>query len=213
MKRFVVSGALSALVLAGVMCGMSSPADARGRGHGGWSHGSWGHGGWNYGGWSHRGGHTHLSLSLAFPLGYYGAYGWDAPIYRPHYYGYNAYYAPRPVYRPAYRPAYRSSYGSLGGPIYSLGLFPTFVGDQLTAADRQVYATAYRRALEAPVGEGMAWDSGAASGQIITTRDGWAGSRYCREFRQDVTIGDRTQEAYGTACRTPNGDWQLVQNQ
>lgn len=34
---------------------------------------------------------------------------------------------------------------------------------------------------------------------------------YCREFQQTVTIGGETQEAYGTACRQPNGAWEIQQ--
>lgn len=38
-------------------------------------------------------------------------------------------------------------------------------------------------------------------------RDG----RYCREFQQTVTIGGRYERAYGTACRQPDGSWEVVQ--
>lgn len=168
---------------------------------------------------------SHFSLSIGVPLGIYsggyyggsfGSYygggfggyyrsGWYEPY--PYFYG-PRYYAPRPVYysRPYYRPY---SYG----PIVSLGLFPAYVGDALTYDDRSVYLTAYQRALAAPVGQAMAWNSGNVSGEVTTTRDGWAGQRYCREFSQNVTIGGQVEQAYGTACRTADGDWQLVQNQ
>ena len=33
--------------------------------------------------------------------------------------------------------------------------------------------------------------------------------QYCREFTQTVTIGGRTEEAYGTACRQPDGTWKI----
>jgi len=33
---------------------------------------------------------------------------------------------------------------------------------------------------------------------------------YCREYTRTVYIGNRTQEAYGTACLQPNGDWMIV---
>jgi surface antigen len=123
-----------------------------------------------------------------------------APYYAPRYYG-PAYYS-----RPAYsRPAY--------GPIFSLGLFPAPIGDVMSQQDRDVYLSAYQRAIAAPVGESMAWNSRNASGSVTTTRDGWAGQRYCREFRQDITIGGNVEEATGTACQTAGGDWQIVQNQ
>jgi len=34
--------------------------------------------------------------------------------------------------------------------------------------------------------------------------------RYCREFQQTVTIGGRSEQAYGTACRQPDGSWEIV---
>jgi len=33
---------------------------------------------------------------------------------------------------------------------------------------------------------------------------------YCREYSQTVTIGGKTQEAYGTACRRPDGTWEMT---
>lgn len=34
--------------------------------------------------------------------------------------------------------------------------------------------------------------------------------QYCREYQQTVTIGGREQRVYGTACRMPDGSWQMV---
>ena len=33
---------------------------------------------------------------------------------------------------------------------------------------------------------------------------------YCREYSQTVTIGGKTQEAYGTECRRPDGTWEMT---
>lgn len=33
--------------------------------------------------------------------------------------------------------------------------------------------------------------------------------QYCREYQQEVTVGGRTQRAYGTACRQSDGSWQI----
>jgi len=38
------------------------------------------------------------------------------------------------------------------------------------------------------------------------TRDG----RYCREYTTQATIGGRLQQTYGTACRQPDGSWQIL---
>jgi len=32
----------------------------------------------------------------------------------------------------------------------------------------------------------------------------------CREYTMDATIGGRTEQIYGTACRQPDGSWQVV---
>ncbi len=32
---------------------------------------------------------------------------------------------------------------------------------------------------------------------------------YCREFSQNVSIGGRIQESYGTACRQEDGSWEI----
>jgi surface antigen len=34
---------------------------------------------------------------------------------------------------------------------------------------------------------------------------------YCREFQQTVRVGGRSRQAYGTACREPDGSWRIVQ--
>lgn len=36
-----------------------------------------------------------------------------------------------------------------------------------------------------------------------------ASGRICREFNQTVTIGGQLQQVWGTACRQPDGWWQL----
>jgi surface antigen len=37
--------------------------------------------------------------------------------------------------------------------------------------------------------------------------------RYCREFQQQVVVGGKVQDAYGTACRQPDGSWEIVAEQ
>ena len=69
---------------------------------------------------------------------------------------------------------------------------------------------AYGEALNAPLGQAYAWREGQRQGSVTTTRDGWAGDRYCREFVQEVTIGGNRQKAHGAACRNPDGMWQIV---
>lgn len=37
--------------------------------------------------------------------------------------------------------------------------------------------------------------------------------QYCREYQQTVTIGGQQQQAYGTACRMPDGAWEVVNSE
>jgi len=34
--------------------------------------------------------------------------------------------------------------------------------------------------------------------------------KYCREYVQTVYIGGEKQQAYGTACRQPDGSWKII---
>ena len=37
-----------------------------------------------------------------------------------------------------------------------------------------------------------------------------SGTGPCREYTMDATIGGRTEQIYGTACRQTDGSWQIV---
>ena len=88
------------------------------------------------------------------------------------------------------------------------------VGKSLDRADRLAMEQTTQRALEeAPVGKARTWrnpDSGHHGTVTPTSTTKAADGRYCREFRQTVNIGDRQEEAYGTACRKPDGSWEIV---
>jgi len=34
--------------------------------------------------------------------------------------------------------------------------------------------------------------------------------QYCREYQTEVMVGGERQQAYGTACRQPDGSWKIV---
>lgn len=42
--------------------------------------------------------------------------------------------------------------------------------------------------------------------ETYQTRQG----QYCREYTQTVVVGGQPQQAYGTACRQPDGNWLIV---
>lgn len=89
------------------------------------------------------------------------------------------------------------------------------VGKSLDHADELYAQKAQFQALEAtPSGAPVAWrnpDSGN-TGTVTPTRTFQvAGGEYCREFLQDATIGGQSQKVYGTACRSPDGQWRSME--
>ncbi len=48
------------------------------------------------------------------------------------------------------------------------------------------------------------------SGATKTTRAYETADGPCREYQTSVVIDGRTQTAYGTACRQPDGTWRVV---
>jgi surface antigen len=87
------------------------------------------------------------------------------------------------------------------------------IGKSLDRADRLAANNAAQQSFNAPVGEEIRWnnpDSGNR-GSVVTTRDGHrSNGQYCREYQQKVVVGGKTENAYGTACRQPDGSWEVV---
>lgn len=88
------------------------------------------------------------------------------------------------------------------------------IGQSLDRADQAAISRAGDRAQTAPIGQTIAWDNPDTGhhGTITPTREGrhTQTGEYCREFRQTVSVGGKTEEAYGTACRQPDGSWKIV---
>lgn len=88
------------------------------------------------------------------------------------------------------------------------------VGRSLDKADLAYANQANSRAQTAPVGQPIQWNNPQTGnyGTITPVRDGTdtRTGAYCREFQQTVTIGGKTESAYGTACRQPDGTWKVV---
>jgi surface antigen len=83
----------------------------------------------------------------------------------------------------------------------------------MNAQDRGMYESASSRAATAPVGQQITWynpDTGN-KGTITPTREGrTSDGAACREYQQTVTIGGKTERAYGTACKQPDGSWKII---
>ena len=88
------------------------------------------------------------------------------------------------------------------------------IGRKLDKYDREMMERTTQNALEtSPSGQSSQWvnpDSGH-SGTIVPqpayTNDT---GQYCREYQQTVIVGGEEQQAYGTACRQPDGAWKIV---
>ncbi len=47
------------------------------------------------------------------------------------------------------------------------------------------------------------------TGLLMVASPALAHAEYCREFTRPITIGGRTQEGIGLACRQPDGSWRI----
>ncbi len=103
---------------------------------------------------------------------------------------------------------------AVGAGVLLGGLLGNSVGKSLDKAD---IAYAERNAQETleyqPTGATLSWvnpDSGNSGTVTPTATYQSETGRYCREYRQTVTVGGELQSAYGTACRQPDGSWEIV---
>ncbi len=101
-----------------------------------------------------------------------------------------------------------------GAGVFLGGLIGSEIGRSMDEVDQLKNDRAVQTATNAPLGETITWnnpDTGN-SGAVTPTRDGTASTgEYCREFQQTVTIGGKTEEAYGIACHKPDGSWEVRQ--
>jgi surface antigen len=94
------------------------------------------------------------------------------------------------------------------------GLIGSEIGRSMDEVDRMKANQAVVQAQTAPLGDKITWNNpnNDHHGSITPTRDGTSQSgNYCREFYQTVSIGGKSQDAYGVACREPDGTWRIVQ--
>lgn len=103
---------------------------------------------------------------------------------------------------------------TIGGTLLGAALGSS-IGASLDKADMAAYNSAAQQALEtAQPGQSLPW-SNPQSGNYGTVTPSnhyqTASGQYCREYNQTITVGGKTQKGYGTACRQPDGSWQIVQ--
>jgi len=88
---------------------------------------------------------------------------------------------------------------------------------ELALPEQQAMSDTVQNALENnPSNQSSDWvnpDSGNSGGVTpVRTFTGSQGQP-CREFISTIIIGGQEQQGYGTACRQPDGSWQIVTNE
>lgn len=88
------------------------------------------------------------------------------------------------------------------------------IGKSLDRADRLAMQQTTNSALETGrINQTSTWrnpDTGHYGTVTPVKTYQTSGGQYCREYQQTVNIGGRTEQAYGTACRQPDGTWKVV---
>ncbi|MEE8275348.1 MAG: RT0821/Lpp0805 family surface protein [Alphaproteobacteria bacterium] len=104
---------------------------------------------------------------------------------------------------------------AIGAGVLLGGLLGSEVGKSLDKADQLYAERNAQQTLEAtPTGQMSSWqnpDSGNSGTFTPTNTYQSAQGQYCREYQTTVNVGGQVEQAYGTACRQPDGSWQIVQ--
>ncbi len=169
-----------------------------------------------------------IAPALAEPPPWAPAHGWRAK---------HGHQEAEPVYVAPYGISQNTCYRSAVGALIGAGA-GAYAGNQVGKGGGKIAATIGGGILGALVGGTIGhWmdqtDQGcvgqvlehAQTGQAVqwTNPDNGAqyavtpvktyqaqGGGYCREYTAQATVAGRPQQTYGTACRQPDGSWQIV---
>jgi surface antigen len=104
--------------------------------------------------------------------------------------------------------------GIIGG-VLAGGLIGGAVGNALDQRDKELAMRQTQLSLETGrTGQTSSWQNPDTGnyGTVTPTRTYQTGTgSYCREFQQTIVVGGETHQAYGTACRQPDGTWKVQQ--
>lgn len=88
------------------------------------------------------------------------------------------------------------------------------IGASLDRADMAYYGQTQQRALEnGQPGQTLPWNNPQSGNSGTFTPAAYytnSSGQYCREYSQTITVGGQVERGYGTACRQPDGQWQIV---
>lgn len=87
------------------------------------------------------------------------------------------------------------------------------MGKSLDRADQQYLGRANQQAFEtARSGTAVSWrnpDSGNSGTVVPQPAYQSPNGQYCREFQQTIMVQGKSEQAFGTACRQPDGSWKI----
>lgn len=103
---------------------------------------------------------------------------------------------------------------AIAGGVILGGLLGGAAGNYLDNQDKKTASDTANKALEtSPTGQTSTWknpDNGNSGTVTPTKTFKNAQGQDCREFQQTITVGGKTEQAYGTACRDADGNWRIV---
>jgi surface antigen len=79
--------------------------------------------------------------------------------------------------------------------------------------DRQDHAYMSQAIITTPVNETASWTNTKTNTTYHVTpirNYKTTNNQYCREYKTTVVVDDKTTQAYGTACRNPDGSWHIM---
>ncbi len=85
--------------------------------------------------------------------------------------------------------------------------------DNINEQAQRAHEAAQVKAVTAPIGEKIIWSEGDSSGSVVATKEGKDSTSgfTCREFQQTITVGENSENAFGTACLQADGVWKIIQ--
>ena len=98
-----------------------------------------------------------------------------------------------------------------GAGVFLGALVGSAIGRSMGTADQLCVAKSLESARD---NQAVAWRNPDADANYTVTPlksyDDRTSGRYCREYITEATIAGEVQQTYGTACRQPDGSWELV---
>jgi len=88
------------------------------------------------------------------------------------------------------------------------------IGKSLDQADMMYHQQAVEKSYSAPLNQPINWNNAGTghSGTVTPVREGRQASsgNLCRQYKQTIVIGGKSESATGTACQDASGNWTLV---